>query len=98
MIGRHESNDYEEVENFLAGTFHQDIEEPTEALREYIEAVDSQWLLYLSKEIERFLISDLPESYKEEFIQKCTYIYYPAIGLKPIAWLIDVLEEIKKSI
>lgn len=92
------SDDYEEVKNFLAGTFHQDIEEPMEALREYIEAVDSQWLLYLSKEIERFLISELSECCKEEFIQECTCIYYPAIGLKPIEWLTDVLGEIKKSI
>ena len=93
-----ESNNYEEVENFLVGTFHQDIEEPMEALKEYIETVDSQWLLYISKEIERFLMSELPEHYKEEYIQECTCIYYPALGIKPIKWLTDVLGEIKKSI
>ncbi|MBQ4523073.1 MAG: hypothetical protein IJA10_09010 [Lachnospiraceae bacterium] len=67
-------------------------------MKKYIETVDSQWLQYISKEIECFLMSELPEYYKEEFIQECTCIYYPAIGLKPLEWLIDVWGEIKKSI
>ena len=93
-----ESNEYDDVEIFLTGTFHQDVEDPKEALLEYIEEVDSLWLLHISKEIERFLMSELSERYKQEFIQEYTDIYYPAIGLKPVEWLMDVLEEIKKSI
>lgn len=93
-----ESNEYKDVINFLAGTFHQDIEDPTDALQEYIKEVGSEWLLHISDEIERFLMSEMSEQCKEEFIKENTCIYFPAIGMKPIVWLKNVLEEIRISI
>ncbi len=88
----------EKLEDFLSGTFHQDIESPSVALAEYMEEVDAEWLSSVSYEIECFLESELSDYEKEEFIVKCTEIHYPSIGMKPIEWLKHILDVLKKHI
>ncbi len=90
-------NEFEEVKNFLEGTFHQDIETYTEALMEYIEEVDSQWLRYIAEEIDKFLSSKISKYEKGKFIEGCTFIYFPALEVNPVEWLDSVLKEIRKA-
>jgi hypothetical protein len=88
----------EELQNFLGGTFHQDINSPDEALEEYINSVDRDWILMIRDVAVSFLKSDLSEDEKSKFIRTHTEIYFPAIGLTPIKWLETVTDELKKSI
>ena len=60
---------YEELGDFLAGTFHQDIESPEEALNEFIMEVTKICIENTKNDILLFLNSNLTDSEKEEFIK-----------------------------
>jgi len=84
-----------ELEVFLGGTFHQDIESLESALDEYIEEEQFEYIIQLTEEIELFLKSDKSVYCKEQFIKKNTDIYFPGINRRPIEWLEEVLEKLK---
>ena len=51
-----ESYDYlEELEDFLGGTFHQDISSPEQALAEFINEANKECLLFTIKYWDQFL-------------------------------------------
>lgn len=89
---------FQELMNFLSGTFHQDIEDPDTALSEYMDEVGNEWLEHISGEIELFLNSDLSYCEKEEFITQCTDIYFPTLGIKAVEWLSEILGKLKSHI
>ncbi|MGG2016115.1 contact-dependent growth inhibition system immunity protein [Bacillus sp. S10(2024)] len=89
---------YEELGNFLAGTFHQDIESPKEALNEFIMEVTKICIENTKNHILSFLNSNLTDSEKEEFIKYNAYIYFPALNLTAIEWLQQTLEILKEAI
>ncbi|ENJ9654214.1 TPA: hypothetical protein PTV44_000010 [Clostridium botulinum] len=79
----------EELEIFLGGTFHQDIESPETAVREYsILWKDS--LVDLTGAIDDFMKADLTMDEKNKFIKNNTEIYFPAIQKSPIEWLNEI--------
>lgn len=87
----------EDFDNFLGGTFHQDIESPEAAVEEYISRVSKEWLLQISFLIEEFVQSDLPEQEKAAYVEDRTDIYFPAIGINPIEWLKNVALQFKEA-
>ena len=91
-------DNFEELEVFLGGTFHQDIENPKVALQQYIDEVENDWLRNISKAIGLFLDSNLSNIEKEEFITSNTEIYFPAIGMPPTKWLIHVADTINNKL
>ena len=80
-------NRLEELEDFLGGTFHQDIYPPEQALDEFINEVMKEDLLLTIKDCEAFLNHSLTTKEKEDFIQAHTEIYFPALELTPIQGL-----------
>ncbi|MGG3571851.1 contact-dependent growth inhibition system immunity protein [Bacillus gobiensis] len=94
-----ESYDFlEELEDFLGGTFHQDISSPEQALDEFIYEANKECLLFTIKFCDEFLNSKITKQDKENFIQTNAEIYFPAIGLTPIQWLNKVVEQIKEAV
>jgi len=92
-----ENYDYlEEFEDFLGGTFHQDISSPEQALAEFINEVSKEGLLSTIKDCEKFLNSGLTNKNKEDIIQNNAEIYFPAIKLTPLQWLVNSVEEMKE--
>ncbi|WP_440604397.1 contact-dependent growth inhibition system immunity protein [Bacillus sp. GB_SG_008] len=89
---------YEELGDFLAGTFHQDIESPEEALNEFIIEVTKICIENTINDIFSFLNSNLTDSEKEEFIKYNADIYFPALNLTPVEWLEQTLETLKEAI
>ncbi|PFD37008.1 hypothetical protein CN285_21480 [Bacillus cereus] len=89
---------YKELGDFLAGTFHQDMESPEEALSEFIMEVNKVCIENTINDILSFLISNLTDSEKEEFITYKTYIYFPALNLTALEWLKQTLETLKEAI
>ncbi|MBM7602834.1 hypothetical protein JOC75_000804 [Metabacillus crassostreae] len=88
----------EELENFLGGTFHQDISSPEQALDEFINEASIECLLSTIKDCEKFLNSNLTKQEKENIIQNNAEIYFPAIELNPLQWLNNVVEKIKEGV
>ncbi|MGW8429068.1 contact-dependent growth inhibition system immunity protein [Peribacillus simplex] len=94
-----ESYDYlEELEDFLGGTFHQDISSPEQALDEFLNEANKECLLFTIKYCDEFLTSNRTNQEKENYIQTNAEIYFPAIGLTPIQWLNKVVEQIKEAV
>ncbi|WCM17653.1 contact-dependent growth inhibition system immunity protein [Priestia filamentosa] len=91
-------NFLEELEDFLAGTFHQDISSPEEALDEFIEEASKECLLFTIKYCEEFLSSELTEQEKENIIQNNADIYFPAIELTPLQWLNQLVKKITEDV
>ncbi|MGG0727721.1 contact-dependent growth inhibition system immunity protein [Bacillus paramycoides] len=89
---------YKELGNFLAGTFHQDMESPEEALSEFIMEVNKVCIENTINDILSFINGNLTDSEKEEFITFKTYIYFPALNLTALEWLKQTLETLKKAI
>lgn len=89
---------YEELGDFLAGTFHQDIESPEEALNEFIMEATKICIENTINDIFSFLNSNLTDSGKEEFIKYNAEIYFPALYLTPVEWLEQTLETLKEAI
>lgn len=87
----------EGLEMFLGGTFHQDIESPETAVREYsILCKDS--LIDLTSSIDDFMKSNLTMNEKNEFIKNNTEIYFSAIQKEPIEWLNEINMFFKEEI
>ncbi|MBU8788520.1 MULTISPECIES: contact-dependent growth inhibition system immunity protein [Bacillus] len=88
----------EELSDFLAGTFHQDMGSPEQAIKEFITESSKECLVFTIKFCEEFLNSDKSDHEKEDFIKSNSEIYYPAIGLTPIQWLKSIIEQMKEAI
>ncbi len=86
-MGRYNWED--ELEIFLGGTFHQDIESPEDALEEYLKE-DKDHIEHIVKIITDFLNSGLSEEEKNKFIEVNTEIYFKVMGVKPIIWVENV--------
>jgi CdiI immunity protein len=92
------NNFIEELEDFLGGTFHQDIESPELALEEFIDETSYKGIEQTVIDCEAFLNCDLKNQEKEDIIQSNTEIYFPAIGQAPLGWLRQVVEQLKNSL
>ncbi|MBD8046705.1 MULTISPECIES: contact-dependent growth inhibition system immunity protein [Clostridium] len=79
----------EKLEIFLGGTFHQDIESPENAIKEYSD-LWKESLLDIINAINDFMNSELSIDEKNEFIERNTEIYFPAMQKEPIVWLNEV--------
>lgn len=88
----------EELEDFLGGTFHQDISSPEQALDEFIDEASRECLLFTIKYCEEFLNSDLTKQEKENIIQNNAEIYFPALQLNPLQWMNKLVEQIKGTV
>ncbi|MFD2657677.1 contact-dependent growth inhibition system immunity protein [Gracilibacillus thailandensis] len=88
----------EELEDFLGGTFHQDISSPEQALDEFINEASIGCLLSTIKDCEKFLNSNLTKQEKENIIQNNAEIYFPAIELTPLQWLNNLVEKMKEGV
>lgn len=84
----------EELEDFLARTFHQDISNPDEALDDYINSVDVECLNSMKSIIIEFLESNISEEMKNKIITDNVEIYFPSLNMIPIEWLSRVLSRI----
>ena len=84
----------QELEDFLAGTFHQDISNPDEALDDYINSVDVEWLNIMMSIISEFIESNISEEKKNKIITDNVEIYFPSLNMIPIEWLSRVLSRI----
>ncbi|HFJ9441161.1 MULTISPECIES: contact-dependent growth inhibition system immunity protein [Bacillus] len=89
---------YEELSDFLAGTFHQDIESLEFAINEFINEVTNICLENTIEDITAFLQSGLSVHEKEEFIIYNTEIYFPTLNLTPIKWLEQIIELLKRAL
>lgn len=88
----------EELEDFLGGTFHQDISSPQQALDEFISEVTKECLLSTIKDCEELLNSDVTHQEKEDFIQQNTEVYFPEIELTPLQWLYKITEQMQEAV
>jgi hypothetical protein len=94
-----ETYDYlEELEDFLGGTFHQDISSPEQAFDEFIIEANKECLMSTIKDCEKFLNSSLTKQEKENIIQDNAEIYFPAIELSPLQWLNQLVERMKEAV
>ena len=93
------TNNYlEELEDFLGGTFHQDMISPEQAIDEFINEVSKECLLSTIKVCEQFLNSSLTKEEKKIIIGNKAEVYFPAIKLTPLEWLNNLVEEMKKGV
>lgn len=83
---------FEELENFLGGTFHQDIDSPESAIKEYVAGLGQHHIVFIIKCMKEFLNSDLSEKEKNNFIERNTEIYFPEMKMTAIEWLQGVME------
>ena len=72
-----EDEEIDILENFLGGTFHQDMGDPDDELWELLREANVSWLEKLETCIREFLKSELDDSQKEKFITDEVYIYFP---------------------
>ncbi|EOS8268428.1 hypothetical protein ABTI76_001001 [Bacillus cereus] len=89
---------YEELSDFLDGTFHQDMGTVEKALNEFIEEAHKVCIENTVKYITEFLRSDLSTQEKEAFIEYYTEIYFPSLKLNPIEWLEQTAETLKQAL
>ncbi|MEW6977461.1 MAG: contact-dependent growth inhibition system immunity protein [Bacillota bacterium] len=88
----------EELEDFLGGTFHQDIDSPEEALDEFIHEASKECLLSTIRDCQDFLNSNLTIQEKESFIENNAEIYFPAISLTPLQWFNKIIEKMEEAL
>ncbi|XQY90017.1 contact-dependent growth inhibition system immunity protein [Metabacillus sp. HB246100] len=94
-----ETYDYlEELEDFLGGTFHQDISSPEQAIDEFIKEASIECLLSTITDCEKFLNSSLTKHEKENIIQNNAEVYFPAVELTPLQWLNNLVENMKEGV
>ncbi|UTR13508.1 contact-dependent growth inhibition system immunity protein [Salipaludibacillus sp. LMS25] len=94
-----ETYDYlEELEDFLGGTFHQDINSPEQAIDEFINEASKECLMSTIKDCEKFLNSRLTKQEKTNIIQNNAEIYFPAIELTPLQWLNKLVEQMQGAV
>ncbi|MDR3598047.1 contact-dependent growth inhibition system immunity protein [Clostridium sp.] len=83
---------FEELKDFLSGTFHQDISSSESAIKEYAIEVGQEYTLFIVKCIKEFLNSNFTEEEKNNFIERNTELYFPAIDMTPVEWLEGVMK------
>ncbi|MCR6111025.1 hypothetical protein HXA35_11830 [Bacillus sp. A301a_S52] len=88
----------EELEDFLGGTFHQDISSPEQAFDEFIIKASKECLMSTIKDCEKFLNSSLTKQEKENIIKNNAEVYFPAIELSPLQWLNQLVERMKEAV
>ncbi|MCY9674458.1 contact-dependent growth inhibition system immunity protein [Bacillus pumilus] len=88
----------EELEDFLGGTFHQDIHSPEKALNEFNHLASKECLLSTIKDCQDFLNSTITLQEKESFIENNVEIYFPEISLNPLQWLNNIIEKMKEEV
>ncbi|MDR6999662.1 contact-dependent growth inhibition system immunity protein [Neobacillus niacini] len=89
----------EPVFQFLAGTFHQDIESPEEAFHELLSVESKEYLENAIVFLTDFVRSEYSDNDKNEYIQYCADgVYFPDLGVEPLEWLNNIIEEIKEVI
>ncbi|MCA0924124.1 hypothetical protein LCM03_05535 [Bacillus stratosphericus] len=94
-----ESSSYlKKLEDFLGGTFHQDIDSPEEALDEFIHEASKECLLSTIKDCQDFLNSTLTIQKKESFIENNVEIYFPTISLNPLQWFNQIIGEMEEAV
>ena len=94
-----ECYDYlDELEDFLGGTFHQDISSPKQALDEFINEVSKECLLSTIKDCEAFFNSNLTKQEKEDIIQNNTEINFLNIKSNPLQWLGKLVEQMQAAV
>ncbi|AFQ59780.1 hypothetical protein BHY07_21205 [Bacillus subtilis subsp. subtilis] len=87
------------VFQFLAGTFHQDIETPDDAIQELLIEESKEYLEDAIVFLTDFIESEHSDNKKNDYIQSCADgVYLPAFNLEPIDWLKNVIVQIKKSL
>lgn len=91
-------DDLEELEDFLAGTFHQDISFPEQALAEFINEASIECLVSTIKICEEFLNSNLTQQEMGNIIRNNAEVYFPAIELNPVQWLTNLVEKMKDGV
>ncbi|MGE7184032.1 contact-dependent growth inhibition system immunity protein [Peribacillus sp. NPDC006672] len=94
------SNKLEEpVFQFLAATFHQDIESPEEALEELLTEESKEYLESAIVFLTDFIVSEYSDIEKNEYIKFCADgVYFPSLGIEPTQWLYQVIEHIKEAV
>ncbi|WP_375781764.1 contact-dependent growth inhibition system immunity protein [Parageobacillus toebii] len=93
------NNPEDPVFQFLAGTFHQDIDSPEEALQELLTEESKEYLESAIVFLTEFINSEYSDDEKNEYIQHCADgVYFPALGLTPIQWLKSVVEQIREVV
>lgn len=88
----------EQLENFLGGTFHQDIDSIEEALNIFINECDKEWLNEIIISGEKFLQSDISDDNKDKFIEDNTEIYFESIKMNPREWLVYIIDRLKEKL
>lgn len=87
------------VFQFLAGTFHQDIDSPEEALQSLLTEESKEYLKNSVVFLTDFIRSDLSDLEKNEYIKSSADgVYFPDLGIEPIQWLKQVIEQIKETL
>lgn len=85
----------EEMFQFLSGTFHQDVESPETALKEYIQDSTKEGLKQDTLLLETFLKWDASLESKNKFIEDHTWIDFSEMNLEPVDWLENVVRSIR---
>lgn len=88
----------EKIKNFLGGTFHLDVDSPEQALKDFLDEATQECIRATLERVTNFLDSDLNEQEKTNFIESYADIYFPAMGMTPVEWLQNVLEQIKAAV
>lgn len=86
-----------ELEIFLGGTFHQDIESVEDEVCEYLANMKKNAIKTINA-IDEFLASDISIEEKNKFTTDNVWIYFPAIEKEPIEWLEEVNDFFKSNI
>lgn len=86
-----------ELEIFLGGTFHQDIESIEDEVCGYLVNMKKNAIKTINA-IDEFLESSMSTEEKNKFIKDNTEIYFPAIEKEPVEWLQEVNDFFKSKI
>jgi hypothetical protein len=89
---------FEEVADFLAGTFHQDMGSPEQALADFMVENIKECLEFTLESLLVFMRTNTTEKEKEDFIKSYAEIYFPAMGLTPLEWLENVIGQLKEAV
>jgi CdiI immunity protein len=95
-ISMNDHQAFEEVAYFLAGTFHQDMGSPEQALADFIVEATKECLEFTLESLLVFMRTNTTE--KEEFIKFHAEFYFPSMGLTPLEWLENVIEQLKEAV
>lgn len=87
----------DDLENFLGGHFHQDVESQEGALDEFIRE-HRGYLSTITSSIDSFFESSMTTEEKTKFIVDNVWIYFPAIEKEPLEWLEEVNNIFKSNI